>query len=236
MPSKLRDPIFVFDSEEKFLPMAVESAEAAPATLVVGGEDTGVAVSLAALPKDGGRMNFGPDSEAQEKRLRPKFGKVGYRRQLDDGGLTWVQYWLWYLYNPKAYLGVGKHEGDWEFVQVGYAGETPVCMTTSRHHTGGSRMWWEIELYRGRPKIYVAVDSHANFFTPRQGVTEIEDTCDGKGEKLSRIKWKEFGPWQDWPGLWGNSTEEGRSPESPGRQEPRWSHPALYHTQSRDSH
>ena len=169
MPSKPINPIFVFDSKEKFLPLAVESVEAVPATLITASGAAGGEVSLDALPADGGRMNFPPDAEDQEKRLRPKFGNVGYRRQVDDGGLTWVQYWLWYLYNPKAYLGIGKHEGDWEFVQVGYAGETPVCMTTSRHQSGGSRMWWEVELLAAARAIYVAVDSHANYFTPRAG-------------------------------------------------------------------
>jgi hypothetical protein len=236
MPAHPRDPIFVFDSKERYLPMAVESVEAVPATLVTATGGAGGEVSLDALPADGGRMNFPPDPASQERRLRERFGNVGYRRQRGGGGLTWVQYWLWYLYNPKQYFGFGRHEGDWEFVQVGYAGETPVCMTTSRHQSGGSRMWWEIQLSGERPTIYVALDSHANFFTPREALIESEDSCDGKGERLEEIEWREFGEWQDWPGLWGNSTGEGRSPQSPGRQGVRWKQPAIYHSQSRDSH
>lgn len=188
MPKKLRDPVFVFDSAETYLPLAVESVEAAPATLVtVDGRPSGT-VSLDALPREGGRMNFPNDPEDQERRLRGEYGRVGY------------------------------------------AGETPVCMTTSRHHSGGSRMWWEIQLSGERPTIYVALDSHANYFTPRQALLESEDSCDGRGERLDEIEWRQFGDWQDWPGLWGNSMGEGRSPQSPGRQGVRWKQPAIYHS------
>jgi hypothetical protein len=78
-------------------------------------------VRLDSLPVEGGRMNFPgrPTPEEQEKSLRPELRGVGYRRELEDGGLTWIQYWLWYLYNPKvptsqrrqAELGQGREEG-----------------------------------------------------------------------------------------------------------------------------
>lgn len=233
MPAHPRDPIFVFDSKERFLPMAVESVEAVPATLITAASETAGDVSLEALPAEGGRMNFPPDPESQETRLRDRFGGVGYRRELEAGGLVWIQYWLWYLYNPKLVYVTGNHEGDWEFVQVGYGGDVPVCMTTSRHQAGGARMWWEIEHRVGRPVIYVALGSHANFFTPQQDLTQFDDRCDGMGAVLDDLAWKPFGPWATWPGLWGNSTGEGRSPSSPGRQGARWNNPAAYHSQSR---
>jgi hypothetical protein len=233
MPVHRRDPIFVFDSHEEFLPIAVESVEAVPARLVRADGSDGGPVSLASLPDEAGRMNFPPDPGVQEARLRERFGGFGYRRALESGGLTWVQYWLWYLYNPKLVYVTGDHEGDWEFVQVGYGGDVPVCMTTSRHHSGGARMWWEIEHREGRPVIYVALGSHANFFAPQHDATEFGDRCDGKGATLDHLAWKPFGPWATWPGLWGNSIGEGRSPSSPGRQGVRWTQPAAYHSQSR---
>jgi hypothetical protein len=236
MPPRPRDPIFVFDSGEKFEPIAVESVEAVPARLLGPDGGDGGAVKLDALPAAGGRMNFPPDPEAQERRLRPTLGGVGYRRRLESAGLVWIQYWLWYLYNPKQVYVTGDHEGDWEFVQVGFGRDTPVCMTASRHHSGGARMWWEIEHRDGRPLIYVARGSHANFFEPQRGLTEFEDRCDGRGATLDSIEWRDFGPWADWPGLWGNSTGEGRSPSSPGRQGTRWTHPAAYHSASRAEH
>jgi hypothetical protein len=233
MPTKFRDPIFILDSREDFHPLAVESIEATPATLIGSdGKDAGL-VELDALPATGGRMNFPADPEKAEARLRGQFGRVGYRREREGGGLTWVQYWLWYHHNPKNFLVTGEHEGDWEFGQVGYVDDTPVCMTLSQHYTGGARMWWNVERRKGRPVVYVARDSHANFFRPIDQIPEFGDEGDGKGEVLDDIVWRDFGLWQDWPGRWGNSTGAGRSPQSPGCQGDRWKAPHRFHTQAR---
>ncbi|HSS43290.1 MAG TPA: hypothetical protein VLK37_12165 [Solirubrobacterales bacterium] len=227
-----RDPIFILDSEERYHPLAVESVEAVPAELVDRDGKTLGLVTLDSFPAKAARMDFPPDPEKAEKRLRPKFGGVGYRREVKGGGLTWVQYWLWYLYNPKKIFITGVHEGDWEFVQVGYVGKAPVCMTLSQHRSGGARMWWNVEQRDGRPLVYVARDSHANYFRPVHGVTEFEDDGDGGGDVLDELQWREFGEWATWPGLWGNSTGEGRSPESPGSQGDRWNAPHRYHSKA----
>ncbi|HEX5713025.1 MAG TPA: hypothetical protein VFX85_06905 [Solirubrobacterales bacterium] len=232
MPAKPRDPIFVFDSHEDYLPLAVESAEAVPATLVKLDGSDGGKVKLDALPAEGGRMNFPPNPKRDEARMRKRFGNVGYRRELSGGGLTWVQYWLWYLYNPKLVVVTGDHEGDWEFVQVGYAGEEPVCVTASQHRSGGARMWWDVERRAGRPLIYPALGSHANFFEPVDQLPEVGDRSDGKGATLDKVEWRGFGPWATWPGLWGNSTGAGRSPQSPGSQGERWNAPHRYHSRA----
>ncbi|HEU4706292.1 MAG TPA: hypothetical protein VFS64_03795 [Solirubrobacterales bacterium] len=232
MPARPRDPIFVLDSREHFQPIAVESVEAVPATLIEPDGKRDGEVDLGALPKDGGRMDFPANPERAEARLRPQFGGVGYRREQEGGGLTWVQYWLWYLYNPKIFVVTGDHEGDWEFVQVGYVDETPVCMTLSQHHSGGARMWWNVERRDGRPVVYVARDSHANFFRPIHEIPEFGDEADGKGALLDELEWREFGDWASWPGRWGNSTGEGQSPQSPGCQGDRWKAPHRYHTRA----
>jgi hypothetical protein len=233
MPARPRDPIFVLDSREDFQPIAVESAEQVPATLVRSDGKPGGDVVLADLPADGGRMNFPPNPQEAEKRLRPTLGGVGYRRQVEGGGLTWVQYWLWYLYNPKLVVVTGDHEGDWEFVQVGYVDETPVCMTCSQHHSGGARMWWNVERRKGRPVVYVANGSHANYFQPVEQIPEFGDQGDGRGAVLDDLEWRDFGDWATWPGRWGNSMGEGRSPQSPGCQGERWSAPHVYHSRSK---
>jgi len=231
MPKSPRVPIFRFDSKERFEPLAVESIEAVPATLVGLDEEEHGNAALDALPAEGGRMNFPPDAEAQEKRLRDGFGRVGYERELVAGGLTWIQYWLWYLYNPKQVVVAGVHEGDWEFVQVGYAGEKPICVTVSRHRSGGARMWWDVERRDGRPVVYVARDSHAHYFNRvEDAFGDWEDDADGKGTELAEIEWRPFGEWATWPGLWGNSTGLGRSPQSPGSQGERWNAPHRYHS------
>jgi hypothetical protein len=232
MALRPRDPIFVFDSREDFLPVAVESVEAVEATLRLADGSDGGPVSLAGLPSRGGRMNFPPEPKRVEPEMEERFGRIGYRRRLEGGGLVWVQYWLWYLYNPKLVVVTGDHEGDWEFVQVGYAGEQPVCMTCSQHHSGGSRMWWDVERRDGRPVVYPARGSHANYFDPVDQLPEFGDQGNGKGEVLEAIEWREFGQWASWPGRWGNSTGPGQSPQSPGSQGDRWSAPHRYHSKA----
>lgn len=233
MPTNLRDPIFILDSREHFEPLAVESVEETPATLIGSDGKAAGSVDLDALPEAGGRMNFPPNPEEAQKRLRGKLGKVGYRHEQKGGGLTWVQYWLWYIHNPKNFLITGEHEGDWEFAQVAYAGDIPICVTLSQHQTGGARMWWNVERRDGHPVVYVARDSHANFFRPIDGIPEFGDEANGKGEVLDDIEWRDFGAWADWPGRWGNSTGAGRSPQSPGCQGDRWKAPHRYHTSAR---
>lgn len=226
-------PIFAFDSREEFMPVAVESVEAVGTRIVNPDDSDGGRAELDDLPADGGWMNLPPDPRSYEARMQKEFGRVGYRRSINGGGLTWVQYWLWYLYNPKKVVVTGNHEGDWEFAQVGYAGDQPVCMTTSQHRSGGSRMWWEIEKEEGRPVVYVALGSHANYFEPVNQLPEVGDDGDGKGARLDEIEWREFGTWASWPGQWGNSRGQGHSPDSPGSQGDRWNKPHRYHGKAR---
>jgi len=227
-----QEPIFVFDSREEFKPVAAESVEDVGAGLVLANGSRRSSVSLDRLPPGGGRIDFPPDPRSYEAAMEQKHGRVGYRRSVRGGRLTWVQYWLWYLYNPKKVLITGEHEGDWEFVQVGYAGEQPVCMTTSQHHSGGSRMWWELKKEADRPVVYVALGSHANYFKPVDQLPEIGDDGDGAGERLDTIEWRAFGRWATWPGRWGNSTGQGHSPDSPGSQGDRWRKPHRYHSKA----
>jgi len=76
--------------------------------------------------------------------------------------------------------------------------------------------------------IYVALGSHANFFTPGD---RGQDVANGRGKKLADIEWRPFGGWAAWPGIWGNSTGPGRSPESPGAQGERWHAPHMFHAE-----
>lgn len=215
-------PVFKLDARERWRPQPVETAERLGR---IGGE----AVDLAALPPAGGRMDFPPDmTDPTDTPV------VGYHRVVEAAFLHWHQFWLWYLYNPWSIAGVGRHEGDWEFVQIGCAdagGEEPVLLTASQHQTGEKREYWRCEqLDGGRPVIYVARGSHANYFTAG---ARGEDEADGRGRTLSAITWRDFGPWATWPGRWGNSTGAGKSPQSPGAQLERWSHPEIYHARSR---
>jgi hypothetical protein len=214
-------PIFKLNKGEKFRPQPVETA-------AQFGTIDGQPIDLDALPNKGGRMDFPDPPKLKDP---TSTAVVGYHRAVREANLYWHQYWLWYLYNPWSFAGtgVGRHEGDWEFVQLGCTdskGDKPVLMTASQHRSGQKREFWRCELERGRPVVYVALGSHANFFTPGD---RVDDVADGKGKKLTNIQWRDFGPWFDWKGRWGNSTGAGRSPESPGCQGERWYSPQLYH-------
>jgi hypothetical protein len=153
---------------------------------------------------------------------------VGYRRSVAGGGLYWHQFWTWWLYNPKKYAGFGEHEGDWEMVQFGCtdeAGDHPVLASYAQHGGGEKREFWRVSLDGDMPIAYVARDSHAAYFKPERDVT---DTADGAGEHLD-MAWRDFGPWADWSGRWGNSDN------SPGPLPPRraWRAAHAWHGQAR---
>jgi len=177
------------------------------------------------LQPEGGRINFPPDMKPVLRRPG-----IGYHRTVKQSGLFWQQFWAFWLYNPKKYVGRGAHEGDWEFVQLATtdeAGDNPVLATASQHHTGGKREVWRMVKQKGRPVFYVARDTHANYFSP---TSDVEDTADGRGFVLDDIQWRPFGKWAAWPGRWGNSDN---SPQSPGCQSTRWERPAVFHGQAR---
>jgi hypothetical protein len=214
-------PIFKLDSREKWRPQPAETAET---FATIGGSS----VKLSALPAGGGRMDFpGNMSDPANTPV------VGYHRAVNKASLWWHQFWLWYLYNPWNVAGSGEHEGDWEFVQIASVdaeGDQPVLMTASQHHGGEKREFWRCEVVNGRPVVYVALGSHANFFTPGdRGM----DTANGNGVVLSRMGWRDFGDWATWPGIWGNSMGMGKSPNSPGAQGDRWRMPHVYHSSAR---
>jgi hypothetical protein len=213
----VKPPIFRLDSRERWRPQPVETVERL-ATI------DGRPVSVAALPPGGGRMNF--PAHMQDP---TDTAVVGYHRVVRAAYLFWHQFWLWYLYNPWSIAGAGRHEGDWEFVQAACtdaAGDRPVLMTASQHRTGEKREFWRCETVGGRPVVYVARHSHANFFTPGD---RGDDVADGRGRELTEVEWRPFAPWSAWPGRWGNSTGVGRSPDSPANQGIRWRRPETWH-------
>jgi hypothetical protein len=162
-----------------------------------------------------------------------------YGRALEDGGRTWLQYWFWLYYNPKNLFGFGKHEGDWEMIQLGLDEHGEVEVATYAQHDGGeSRGRDEIEWTEREggphPVVYVAPLSHASYFEPRTHPYPIGiDHPYGDGpELLAPVV--PFGAWAEWPGRWGNSERViarriGNGPPSPSRQLPKWDRPALFH-------
>src|SRR4051812_35610686 len=128
-------PVFLYDSRERWFPIAVDEA-----LRKIMSPDDLTAFLRGATTKET-RIDFPRD-------MVPKWFKdsppVGYHRMQRGGGLFWHQYWLAYAYNPgpPALKGVGRHEFDFEFAQLGCldaAGDKPILATGSQHHAGGKR-------------------------------------------------------------------------------------------------
>ena len=104
---------------------------------------------LAAYPPpqqagDGDKLDEAPDplSASQKFQADPDYADRCYGRVVSDGDRTWLQYWLWMYDNPKNLLGFGRHEGDWELVQIGLgADDRPEVVTVSAHEGGEARDW-----------------------------------------------------------------------------------------------
>jgi hypothetical protein len=246
-------PALRYDSQETYRAMSAASITDNPGNTLLDATGkvlarAGEGLSLAYLtsypdPGAGDRLDTAPDAQADALRMQadPVYADRCYGRVFADGGRTWLQYWLWSYDNPKNLLGFGRHEGDWEMVQIGLGeDDVPEVVTGSQHTAGEARDWKDVERIGAHPVIYVAALSHANYFEAGAHPYMIGvDNPDGGAEPVFP-KVEPFGPWVDWPGRWGSSTGVlsrftgggrlgGRSPGSPGRSGMRFKHPANYH-------
>lgn len=217
----MREPLLLLDGCEGWRPVAVEDSLERQGYYW---QDRSWCTKGASTD----RLDFAPEMKASDFEDLPA---VGYHRVVRGGALHWHQFWTWWPYNPKEYVGRGQHEGDWELVQYGCIdaeGEQPVLATYSQHGGGERRHYWDVELSHGKqgsPLVYVARDSHANYFAPVKTVTDIGD---GSGPAL-KPTWLPFGPWEGWMGQWGHSAN------SPGALSTRryWKAPHAWHSQAR---
>ena len=163
---------------------------------------------------------------------------VAYGRVLRVAGTVWLQYWLWYYDNPKTFAGRGRHQGDWELVQIGLGGEGGGSLTCSQHSNGETKPLDQVERVDGdHPLIYVSPFSHANYLKP--GTFFYFPTSDHPTAVGPRVvpRIEPFGAWQDWRGRWGAERGAlggrlralgGVAPAAPILQRKRWNHPDQY--------
>lgn len=162
----------------------------------------------------------------------------GHATRADDGG-WWLQYWFFYLFNDKAFLGFGLHEGDWEMVQVRLdSDERPQAMAFAQHTHGQRCAWDAVTLHdEHRPVVFVARGSQASYpFRGKHAAPLIPDYADGKGPRVVGARLDVIdadGPtWAGWPGRWGSTRArnkaESDSPRGPAHQE-KWAAPATFH-------
>jgi len=139
-------------------------------------------------------------------------GYTVYSHVFDSGGLTYVQYWMFYAFNKGT---MNQHEGDWEMVQVILSGGAPSQVMYSQHHGGQTATWNQVEKEGSHIKVYVSRGSHANYLRSYSGVVGIaNDIVGANGKKLTLSEYDivilESQAWLDFGGLWGwsGTTEE----------------------------
>jgi hypothetical protein len=166
-----------------------------------------------------------------------------------DGGGAWLQYWLYYPEQDqdRGIVRTGRHEGDWELVQVGLDASGRPREVVYAQHRGGERCdWAEVEQRDGHPTVYVARGSHASYLragTRDRMWPDPNDEADGGGETMRPrlVRVSEAAPlWMRWPGRWGGASRrwwvpgEQDSPRGPAFQPDRWSDPTAWANNARD--
>jgi hypothetical protein len=253
-------PALVYDPQEAYRAMSAASItdyhnnalrRRTGAVVAKAGAELSLALLSTYDVEDGDRLDEVDDTLAAARRFQ---GDAAYRERVygrvaEDGDRVWLQYWLWCYYNPKHLLGLGKHEGDWELVQIGLSGDgEPEVATFSQHEGGEARSWDKMRRHEGdHPIVYVAPLSHACYFEPgaHPYVVGVDNPDGSLPPVLPRVE--SFDGWEMWPGRWGSSTGVGsrflrgslagrfggRSPVGPACQGQKWESPGAWHTRAR---
>lgn len=123
-------------------------------TLHLDARDLGRPTAVEALtPRvDGAAVTLRP-------RVRP-LPDVVYGRVAQEGGATFLQYWMLYADNPqdRGIVRTGRHEGDWELVQLRMDRAGEPATATYAQHGWAARCGWSGE-------VFVANGSHASYPT-----------------------------------------------------------------------
>jgi len=248
-------PVLRFDRQYDYRLAAVEGIVENPGNLLrtadgeviarVGGEPALTLDLLSAYPDDrepsaDDCLCQAPDvlGDARRMEVEPRYAGRLYGRYVRDDGRDWLQYWLWLYYNPKNLFGFGKHEGDWEMVQIGLGADgRPELLAYAQHDSGEARKAAEAEWVERdgelHPVVYVAPLSHASYFEAGTHPYPIGiDHPYGDGPE-AWLPVEPFGDWVMWPGRWGNAerviaTRIGNGPPTPSRQGSKWTSPANF--------
>ncbi len=143
----------------------------------------------------------------------PSVHPTVYYQINNSGGTTYIQYWMFYAFNPGEH---NQHEGDWEMVQVvipSSGGDKWVAY--SQHYSGQRASWGLVEKQGNNIKVYVSRGSHANYLRSYSGKLGIaSDVVGDNGKVLNPGDYNlvelDSQVWLDFEGLWGevNSVED----------------------------
>ncbi len=168
---------------------------------------------------------------------------VVYGAAFREGRRIALQYWIWYpwnVYSPTVPPGElwQVHEGDWESVSVILdAGGKPLLAGYSQHSEGQRREWSKVQKVGSRPRVYVALGSHANYFTsgahrfdPRivepviisviqqKGLRPVDRTGKGRVIRPRLVTVTATSPsWMSFAGSWGEDAYIRVPPSEPAR-------------------
>jgi len=112
-----------------------------------------------------------------------QLGYTVYYHIDSGGGMIYIQYWMFYVFNPGS---VNAHEGDWEMVEVLLDMDmNPIATTYSQHHSGVTAQWSDVIVQDDtHVTAYVALGSHANYYRYYQGKIQGMDQCGEDGLNL----------------------------------------------------
>jgi hypothetical protein len=157
------------------------------------------------------------------------FGRIYGHVAADSQGRSWLQYFRFYYYNGQSVFGIGKHEGDWESVQVRLDFNLQPDLVSFEAHGGEETCQWaDAVTSNGHPIAWIGADSHAAYSRPGQYRGGL-DNAQGDGLWLLAPSIEvvtSTTPWMQWPGRWGDSG--GNSPRSPLQQGDKWDDPEAW--------
>lgn len=191
-------------------------------------------------------------AQAREMHARPGYANQAHGRVVEQAGVTWLQYWFFMYYDDPGFLGLGKHEGDIEMVQIRLdATGQPDAVSYAQHRSGVTASWSEVEQQGSSPVVYSARGTHASMLRSGELVSDrsfLPDHNDAGGPRvqLALIVLSETRtPWAFWPGRWGGTRPEDQilghvgieanSPTAPNRHKA-WSDPAGFHADCQRAH
>jgi hypothetical protein len=166
-----------------------------------------------------------------------------------------LQYWFFYYFNDWN----NTHEGDWEMIQLAFdAGsasealqQEPARVALSQHEGGEIADWDEAKVKKeeGRPAVYVARGSHANYFQPGTYIGVAREGagfgCEDSSDPLRRVALEaQLVPpevtaadspfaWIEFEGRWGElQGKHFDGPTGPAQKE-KWERPFTWEEELR---
>jgi hypothetical protein len=154
--------------------------------------------------------------------------------------------WRWHTDNPqdRGILRTGRHEGDWELVQVRVDAAGKPAEAVYAQHSGGERCGWaSVRRRDDAPVAFLANGSHAAYFRPGlrdRTFPDPNDEAEGHGriQRARLVPVNERAPgWMRFSGRWGGSRArlpfESSSPRGPAFQGERWDDPGAFAAHAR---